>query len=320
MDRRAFLAFGGAALASAAIGCRKPYGVPGTVRIGYLANLTHGPMIVALATQRIQRALPGVTIETRTFRAGPRVCEALLGNAIDLGVSGPGPIVSMHARHEGNPLAILTGVASGGASLIVIPPIKSPADLAGKRVASVQIGSTQDVSLRKWLAKNGLVSKERGGDVIVDALAPANVMEEMRRGSIAAAWMTEPWATRVISEGIAVRMHDERDLWPEHRFPTALLVARRPFYDARRAEAEAVVRAVREEIARVQTDNAAVKALTFGEIKRLTGKGLPQKVVDAAWQRVDYLTDSLPTELTQMARDAEELGYMPRADVRGLFV
>jgi len=320
MDRRSFLAFGAAALATGAIGCRKPWGVAGTVRIGYLTNLTHGPMIVALATERIHKALPGVTIETRTFRAGPRVCEALLGNAIDLGVSGPGPIVSMHARHGGTPLAVVTGVASGGASLIALPSIKSPADLAGKRVASVQIGSTQDVSLRKWMSKNGLVAKDRGGDVIVDAMAPANVMEQMRRGAIAAAWMTEPWATRVITEGVAVRMHDERELWPEHRFPTALLVARRPFYDARRSEAEAVVRAVREEIARSGTDNAAVKSLTFSEIKRLTGKGLPQNVADAAWTRVDYLTDPLPKELAQMARDAEELGYMPKTDVGGLFV
>jgi len=316
MDRRAFLAFG----AALALGCRKPYGVTGTVRLGYLANLTHAPMLVALATQRIQRALPGVTIETRTFRAGPRVCEALLGNAIDIGVTGPGPVVAMHARHEGRPLAVLGGVASGGASLIAVPSIKSPRDLAGKRVASVQIGSTQDVSLRKWMGRNGLVAKERGGDVIVDAMAPANVMEQMRRGAIAAAWMTEPWATRVISEGVAARMHDERDLWPERRFPTALVVARRPFYEARRSEAEAVVRAVREEIARVTTDNAAVKSVTFAEIKRLTGKGLPQKVIDEAWTRVDYLTDPLPRELAQMARDAEELGYVPKTDVSALFV
>jgi NitT/TauT family transport system substrate-binding protein len=320
MNRRSFLAFGGAALASAAIGCRKPWGVTGTVRIGYLANLTHAPMIVALATERIARALPGVTIETRTFRAGPRVTEALLGNAIDLAVSGPGPIVAMHARHNGNPLVVLSGVASGGASLIALPSIKSPADLAGRRVASVQIGSTQDVSLRVWMAKNGLVAKERGGDVVVDAMAPANVMEQMRRGAIAAAWMTEPWATRVISEGIAVRWHDERDLWPERRFPAALLVARRPFYDARRSDAEAVARSVRDEVARGSTDSASVKSLTFTEIKRLTGKGLPPAVVDAAWSRVDYLTDPLPKELAQLARAAEELGYLPKTDVGALFV
>jgi NitT/TauT family transport system substrate-binding protein len=311
MNRRSFLAFSTTALLTA---CRKPYGETGVVRIGFLANLTHAPMIVALASQAIAKALPGVKIETRTFRAGPRVCEALLGNAIDIATTGPAPIVSMHARHSGNPLVILSGVASGGASLIALPSIKSAADLAGKRVATPQIGSTQDISLRKWLTKNGLVTKERGGDVTVDALASANIMEEMRRGSIAASWMPEPWASRVINEKIAHRMIDERDIWAEHRFPTALLVARRPFFEVRGVEAKAIRAAVQEQIAKPN------KELTFAEIKRLTGKGLPKPVVDAAWPRVDYLTDPLPKELAEIAADSQALGYMPKTDVSGLFV
>lgn len=309
MNRRSFLAFA----AAAATACRKPYGVTGTVRIGFLANLTHAPMIVALASQAIARALPGIKLEVRTFRAGPRVCEALLGNAIDIGTTGPAPVVSMHARHSGNPLVITSGVASGGASLITLPSIRSPGDLAGKRVATPQIGSTQDISLRKWLAKNGLVTKEHGGDVAVDALASANIMEEMRRGSIAASWMPEPWATRVIHERIAVRMLDERDLWEEHRFPTALLVVRRPFFEVRRAEADAIKTAVQACVAKPDRD------LTFAEIKRLTGKGLPKPVVEAAWPRVDYLSDPLPKAFAQIAVDSQSLGYMPQTDVRGLF-
>lgn len=309
MDRRAFLAFSAATLATA---CRKPYGVMGTVRIGFLANLSHGPMIVALASQAIAKALPGIKIEVRTFRAGPRVCEALLGNAIDIATTGPAPVVSMHARHSGNPFVITSGVASGGASLITLPSIKSPSDLAGKRVATPQIGSTQDISLRTWLTKNGLVTKEHGGDVAVDALASANIMEEMRRGSIAAAWLPEPWATRVVTEHIAVRLLDERDLWTDHRFPTALLVARRPFFEHRAAEANAIKMAVQACIAKPDRD------LTFAEIKRLTGKGLPKPVIDGAWARVDYLTDPLPKQLAEIAADSQALGYMPRTDVSSL--
>lgn len=308
LHRRAFLAFSAAALTA----CRKPYGVEGTVRIGFLANLTHGPMIVALASGAIAKALPGIKIEVRTFRAGPRVCEALLGNAIDIGTTGPAPVVSMHARHSGNPFVVTSGVASGGASLITLPSIKSPADLAGRRVATPQIGSTQDISLRKWLKKNGLVTKEHGGNVAVDALASANIMEEMRRGAIAAAWMPEPWATRVINENIAVRLIDERDLWTDRRFPTALLVARRPFLEHRAAEANTIRAAVQACVAKPDRD------LTFAEIKRLTGKGLPKPVIDGAWPRVDYLSDPLPRQLAEIAADSEALGYMPRTDVSGL--
>jgi len=315
MQRRDFLRFSLGALAFS--GCTPKEGITGTVRLGYLANLTHAPALVAVASGRIARALPGVKIETRTFRAGPRVCEALLGNAIDIGVSGPGPVVSMHARHQGNPLALVSGVTSGGASLVVLPRIQRASDLAGKRVATPQIGSTPDVSLRKWLGRNGLVTKERGGDVAVDALASADILAQMRRGAIVGAWLPEPWATRIVMELNAVRLVDERDLWTEHRFPTALIVVRRPFLVARKTETDAVVRAIQEEVARAKTDPTMPPA-AFAEIKRLTGKGLPKPVMDASWARLDFTTDPIPSALAQMAEDARELGYVPRADVRGL--
>jgi NitT/TauT family transport system substrate-binding protein len=223
----------------------------------------------------------------------------------------------MHARHEGAPLVIMSGVASGGASLVSLPSIKTPNDLRGQRVATPQIGSTQDVSLRKWLAANALVPKEKGGDVVVDAMASSQIMEEMRRGRIAATWMPEPWATRVVEELGAPRTLDERDLWPEKRFPTSLLVARRRFLETRKSEADAVLAVVQEEIERAKTELAA-RDQALAEIKRLTGKGLPKKVIEGAWKRVDFTRDPLPVELAQFARDAKELGYVPSDDVRGL--
>lgn len=313
MNRRSFLLF---AAAAASVGCIRKTGVPGTVRIGYLPNLTHGPMLTAVASGALQAALGGVKLELRTFRAGPRVCEALLGNAIDVGVTGPGPLVAMHARHAGNPLVIASGVASGGASLVALPHIHRASDLVGARVATPQIGSTPDVSFRSWLLENNVATKERGGDVIVDALAAANIMEEMRRGAIAAAWLPEPWASRIVVELGAKRLLDERERYPERRFPTALLVARRPFHDARRAELDAIARVIAAEIERAPTP--AFRETAGAEIKRLTGKGLPPSVMEPAWARVDFTTDKLPVALARIARDAERLGYLPRADVSGL--
>lgn len=48
----------------------------------------------------------------------------------------------------------------------------------------------------------------------------------MRRGDLDGAWLPEPWATRIVLELHAVRLVDERDLWPERRFATAVLTAR----------------------------------------------------------------------------------------------
>src|SRR5689334_969498 len=103
MNRRVFLAaLGGLAVTTAAgiaIGRRSD---PSRVlRVGVMANLTHAPLLAAIGSGRLARALAPVELEVKIFRAGPRVTEALLGNAIDVGTAGPAPIVIQHARHAG---------------------------------------------------------------------------------------------------------------------------------------------------------------------------------------------------------------------------
>lgn len=321
IDRRGFLAVLSAMGAGAlSVGCGRPGGTPGVLRVGFMPNLTHGPMLSALASGRLARAVAAVaktTIEARGFRAGPRVTEALLGRAIDVGVAGPSPIIAMHARHPGA-LRVLGGVCSGGASLVALPSIRGPEDLRGERVATPQLGSTPDVSLRLWLRRNGLATKERGGDVAVDALASADIFAQMKRGRIVAAWLPEPWASRVALELSATRLLDERALWPDRRFPTALLVVRREFEALRGAEVAAALEAVRADVAWARRD-ASAPGVIFGEIKRLTTKGLPKAVIEEAWRRVDFTDDPLRDAIASMARDAASLGYVPSDDTAGLF-
>ena len=323
MQRRAFLGavakLGAVAAATSAFGCTRAAGDPGVMRVGFLPNLSYAGVLCGFGSGRFARACQGTQLETRIFRAGPRVAEALLGRAIDIGILGPIPIVSLHTRHPGT-IHILSGCASGGASLVVQPWVKSARDLDGRHVATPQIGSTQDVSLRKWLRANGLESKERGGTVLVDALASADVLAQMKRGEIAAGWLPEPWATRVVRELPGVRLVDERDLWPEHRFPAAIMVVRREFVAARRDEVERFATAFRLEVERARAEAAPAKQLVNAELKRLTTKALPAPLLDEAWTKVDLTTDPLPDAFAQIARDAHAVGYVPEVDCGALFV
>ena len=47
----------------------------------------------------------------------------------------------------------IPGAANGGAALVVKAdsPIKAPADFRGKKIATPQLGNTQDISCRAWL-------------------------------------------------------------------------------------------------------------------------------------------------------------------------
>jgi len=253
--------------------------------------------------------------ETRVFRAGPRVVEALIGDAIDVGVSGPAPILAAHAHHPGK-LVVLAGVASGGASLVASKGIDL-SSLSGKIFATPQLGSTQDVSLRRWLAARGARTSERGGGVRVTALAPAMILGEMKRGGVHAAWLPEPWASRAESEGGA-RVLDERDLWPDRTFASALLVARPDFVASHPHEVDRIVRAVCDEVARAragETRDAAYEA-----IDALTHGGAGNKgVFDAAWTRVDFVSDTMKGSVERLARDERDLGVLPEASCDGLF-
>lgn len=321
MNRRAFLALGGAAAASVALGGVALRGRAPALRVGVMANLTHAPLLAGLGSGRISRALAPLAVETRLFRAGPRVMEALLGDAIDVGTSGPAAVVVHHSRHVGGAGAVrvLGGCASGGASLVVAKnaDVARAEDLRGKRVAVTQLGTTQDVALRGWLAASGLRDKAAGGDVTILAIDGATILEQMRRGELHAAWMAEPWATRLVVDLGATRLVDERDLWDGHRFATAILVA-----PARRAEEPAIATLrslLADEVDRALRDQAATRAEAYAELKRHVGNPGSRAVFDRAWGFVDFTNDPIRSSVERFADSAVALGLCPRGAAEGLF-
>jgi NitT/TauT family transport system substrate-binding protein len=284
-----------------------------------MTNLTHAPVLAAIASGRLEKAL-GVPVEARTFRAGPRVLEALMGDAIDVGSAGPSAVVYNNARHGAGTLRLVSGCCSGGASFVVrrASGIRGWEDLRGKTLATTQIGTTQDISLRKYLHQHGYAPAERGGDVAVTALDASTILTEMRRGALDGAWLAEPWATRVAREGDAVRLLDERDLWPGRLFPTALVVARGDFA---REHADLVARlaeAAAAEVDRARREPEETRRIVGDELARLLGKRLPDSILSEAWRYVDFTPDPLVDALDTIADDAATLGLAPRSSHRTL--
>ena len=311
----------GALLATGAAACkRSDAGEPGVVRLGYLANMTHSPVIAGVASGRIARAIAPLKLETRVFRAGPSVVEALLSRSIDVGTSGPAPVVITQSRYGDGTLEVESGCGSGGASFVVRAgaKIERASDLRGKSVASPQIGCTQDVSLRKYLRGASLDSIENGGDVRVFAFAPATILAEMRRGELDGAWLPEPWATRIVQTLGARRLVDERDLWPDREFSSALVVSRPQFRSAREEDLSKVLAAIRAEIDRAAADPVGAREETFRAIDELTGAG-PRKIFDEACGFVSFTNDPLRDAVLAFAGDAHALGLLPKVPGPALF-
>jgi NitT/TauT family transport system substrate-binding protein len=251
------------------------------------------------------------------------VTEALIGDAIDVGTSGPAPAVVHHARHSSGGrggLRVLAGCASGGASLVVMPRAKihRAEDLHGKSLAVTQIGTTQDLALRSYLAQHALRDTTASGDVRVIAVAGATILAQMRSGELDGAWLPEPWATRVVRELGAERFIDERDLWEGRRFSTAVLVARAD--RATDARVTKLALALSDEVARAIADPARTRDEAYAELGRSVGNPGKRADFDAAWAFVDFTSDPLRATVEELGRRARSLSLLPAsASIEGLF-
>lgn len=305
------------ALMTVAIGLAacQPTATPmGTViRVGYFPNITHSQAIIGMARGDFQQALgPDIKIETTIFNAGPSVIEALFAGQIDLAYIGPNPAINGYVQSKGEALRTVAGATSGGAALVVrqAANIKSPADLAGKRLASPQLGNTQDVALRNYLIANGLTTKEKGGTVEVIPTQNPQILNLFRQGQIDGAWVPEPWASRLVIEGGGVVFVDERDLWPNGDFVTAQVIVSAAFLQAHPELVKAWLTA-HVEVTQWETENPAeAQKLLNAEIETLIGRKLADSVLSAAWGRMRPTWDPVSVSLAQAAESAYAAGFL----------
>lgn len=298
--------------------------MPATIRIGAFPNITHPQAMVGKANGEFEKAMgPGVRIDWKTFNAGPAAIEALFAAAIDMTYIGPNPTITGYVRSNGEALRVIAGAASGGAALVVRNDvgIQKPADFHGKKIASPQLGNTQDVALRSWLRANGLKSTDKGGDVQVIPLANPDQLTLFLKKQLDAAWVPEPWATRLIREGNGRLFLDERTLWPNQQFVCANLVVSTKFLKDHPDLVKNWLRAHVELTEWINGHLPAAKKILYQQIQKETGKALPDAVLDEAFGRVQVTYDPLRYSLLSAAKSAYDAGFLGRQmpDLSGLY-
>jgi NitT/TauT family transport system substrate-binding protein len=285
------------------------------VRVGAFPNITHAQALVGKANGTFDKALgSGARIEWKTFNAGPAAIEALFAGALDMTYIGPNPTISGYVRSNGEALRVVAGAASGGAALVVRNDsgINQASDLHGKKVASPQLGNTQDVALRSWLRNNGLKSTDKGGDVQVIPLANPDQLTLFVKKELDAAWAPEPWATRLIREGNGRLFLDERTLWPNGQFVCANLIVNTKFLKEHPDVVKNWLRAHVELTDWINGHLPEAKKLLNSQIQKETGKALPDAVLDEAFGRLQVTYDPLQTSLLTSAKAAFDAGFLGR--------
>jgi NitT/TauT family transport system substrate-binding protein len=296
-------------------------GTAGTLRLGYFANVTHATPLVGVAKSFYPQRLGATKLETQTFNAGPAEIEALLSGNLDAGYIGPNPAINAFAKSHGEAIRIIAGATSGGAALVVQPGITGVAELKGKRLATPQLGNTQDVALRAWLRKNGLTpsSQSAPGDVQVEPSENATTLELFQAGKIDGAWVPEPWASRLVLDGGGKVLLDEKTLWPGGEFVTTHLIVRTEFLEKYPATVKALLEGQVETVDWIGKNAAAAKSTVNAEIKRITTKALPDPVLERAWSNIEITNDPVASSLKKSADDAVESGLLKEVDLKGIY-
>ena len=291
-----------------------------TLRLGYFANVTHATPNVGVGKGFFEKALGQTELKTQVFNAGPAAVEAIFAGSIDATYIGPNPAINAYAKSKGEAIRIIAGATTGGAALVVKPDITSAEQLKGKKIASPQLGGTQDVALRAWLAEEGLETNPKGGgDVSIVPQENAQTLELFKEGEIDGAWVPEPWASRLVLQGGGKVLVDERDLWPNGQFVTTHLIVATEFLEKHPETVKALLTGAVETNAWINDNEAEAKTVLNSELKRITSKALPADVIDRAFANITVTDDPIASSLSATAENAEEAGLLSNVELDGIY-
>ncbi|RKH93217.1 ABC transporter substrate-binding protein [Corallococcus sp. AB004] len=299
--------------------CKKdtPSGANAPLRVAFFPNITHAQALVANA-EGLFGSQPGMGhVEVRQFNAGPAAMEALVAGSVDVAYVGPGPAINTYLK-AGKELRIIAGAVNGGA-VLVVKNVKTAAELKGRKLATPQLGNTQDIALRHWLKAQKLsISTDAGGDVQVIPISNPDILAQYLQGAIEGAWVPEPWGARMLAEGGGHILVDERDLWPDKRFPTTVVVTTKKVLETQRPRIAALLGIHVRLTERWRADPAAFATSVNAAFGQLTRKPLPAPVLQDAFSRLEPSLDPVPAALKTSAEHAKSLGFIPNDDVAGL--
>src|SRR5213082_1730432 len=282
------------------------------IRFGHFPNITHAQGVIAHALSRNgkgwfeERLGPDVEIQWFTYNAGPSAMEAMFAGSLDLTYVGQGPALNAHFKSNGAEMRVIAGAANGGAALVVKSdsPIKTATDFRGKKIATPQLGNTQDISYRAWLKAQGFKVTQTGGDVTVLPTNNPDQLALLQSGGVDAVWTVEPWVTRLEREAKAKVFLEDKDII------TTWLACSVKFFNAHRDLAKKIVAANKELTDWIQAHPDEAQKLLITELKEETKADFAPEAVAQAWKRIKFTTDVSPELVAKAVQDGKDAGFL----------
>ncbi|HEX2744401.1 MAG TPA: ABC transporter substrate-binding protein [Streptosporangiaceae bacterium] len=289
-------------------------GAPVTVTLGFLTNITHASALVGLKEGFFTKDLgSAVTLKPTAFSTGTEETTALLAGQLDAAYVGPNPAINAWQKSSGGAIKIVSGAATGGASIVVAKGITSASQLKGKTLATPSLGNTQDVAVRYWLKQNGVTTTTTGGgEAFIKPTTPNSAaVLEFKSGQIAGASEPAPYDIEMVKDGGTV-------LYSEPGVSTLLVVAQ-SFLSAHPAVVADLIKAQVQANDFIKSSPAAAQTAANAELASYTGKALSASIVAAAFKEITFTDDPNASSLTTDASQAVSLGLLKPVNLTGIF-
>jgi len=282
------------------------------LRVGHFPNITHVQALVANALTRQgkgwfePRLGQGVTIEWYSYNAGPSATEGLMDGTVDLTYVGPSPAINAYCRSGGADIRMLSGAANGGSALVGQPDenLRTPSDFRGRKIATPQLGNTQDVTCRAWLTAGGLSITQNGGDAQVIPMENPDQLALFKLKQIDAAWTVEPWVSRLEMEAGA------KPVVEDHESTITVLASSAKFLADHRDIATKFVAAHRELTAWIQQHPAEAQTLVEYELNAETKGKISPALILHAWPSITLTNDISQDSVKQFIAKAQAAGFL----------
>ena len=292
------------------------------IRVGHFPNITHAQGVIAHTLSRQgkgwfeQRLGEGTKIEWFVYNAGPSAMEAIFANSIDLTYVGPGPALNAYTKANGEEIRLIAGAANGGAGLVVQADqnLKAPADFHGKKIATPQLGNTQDISCRAWLTEGGLKITQLGGDAQVIPTQNPDQLGLFKEKRVDAVWTVEPWLSRLEQEASGKVIVEEKDA------ATTVLVSSVKFLKDKRELAKKFAQAHAELTDWILKNPEEAQRLIKAELLEETKSDMTPQVITSAWKRIVFTSETPRTPVEKFMQNSVRAGFIKSApDLSKLF-
>jgi NitT/TauT family transport system substrate-binding protein len=285
---------------------------PVTVRLGFLSNITHASALVALKEGYFTKDLGSAgTLKATAFSSGTEETTAILAGQLDVAYVGPNPAIT--AWQKAGNIAIISGAATGGASIVVKKGITSASQLKGKSLATPSLGNTQDVALRYWLKQNGVTTNiTGGGDAFIKPTKPNSAaVLQFESGQIAGGSEPAPYDIQMVADGGTVLLSEPG--------VTTLIMVTKSFLSAHPAVVSDLLKAQVQANDFIKSSPAQAQSDANAELASYTGKPLKASLISASFKEITFTNDPDASSLKTDASQAVSLGLLKAVNLDGIF-